>query len=366
MHVCFLCNEYPPARHGGIGSVTRTLARALVAAGHRATVVGVYAKSTGESDDRGVRVLRLPHAPTRGTGLLINSMRIRRALAALDRIDLVEGPELSLALLPRRTPYKKVIRMHGGHHFFAVTLGKQPSAWRSFLERRSFARADALCAVSRYVAETTRSLLRLHGTIEILPNPVDPQFAPDASIAPEPGVIAFAGTLTEKKGVRELASAMPRVVAAVPHAKLRVAGRDAGLAADLRRAWPAIEVLPALPHADMPRYLSRAEILAFPSLMEAQGLACLEGMAVGRPTLGSALGPGPELIRDGIDGVLADPRAPNAIADRLIELLSDAPLRARLGAAGAERVAREFSVATLIARNLAFYSRVATSAVSSP
>src|SRR3981081_1668823 len=40
MRICFICNEYPPARHGGIGTLTRTLARALVQAGNQVRVVG--------------------------------------------------------------------------------------------------------------------------------------------------------------------------------------------------------------------------------------------------------------------------------------------------------------------------------------
>ncbi len=55
MHVAFICNEYPPGVHGGIGAVTRTYARALVEAGHRVTVIGVYARPRRRtvSDDGG-------------------------------------------------------------------------------------------------------------------------------------------------------------------------------------------------------------------------------------------------------------------------------------------------------------------------
>src|SRR3954469_5918867 len=100
MHICYLCNEYPPGTHGGVGSFTQTLARAMVARGHEVTVVGVYpAGRRGEEEDRGVRVVRLPHSPIPRTGFLLNGRAIRRALRRVDRgsrVDVLEGPELSL------------------------------------------------------------------------------------------------------------------------------------------------------------------------------------------------------------------------------------------------------------------------------
>jgi glycogen synthase len=41
MHVCFLCDEYPPCQHGGVGAMVQALGRALVERGHRVTVVGL-------------------------------------------------------------------------------------------------------------------------------------------------------------------------------------------------------------------------------------------------------------------------------------------------------------------------------------
>ncbi|MEK7833365.1 MAG: glycosyltransferase family 4 protein, partial [Acidobacteriota bacterium] len=232
MHICFLCNEYPPGRHGGVGSFTQTLARALVVRGHKASVVGLYAcDKLGDEWDEGVRVVRMPHTKLPGGGFLLNGARLRFILRYLhnqEAIDVLEGPELSLSIIPKDFPAAKVIRMNGGHQFFAATLGAKPRLWRSWLERRSFSRADHLCAVSNYVAETTRRLLQLGDCpIEILPNPVDTlRFQPQSPELEEDGLILFAGTVCEKKGVRQLVQAMPKIVAAVPNARLCIAGRD--------------------------------------------------------------------------------------------------------------------------------------------
>ena len=59
MTVCFLCSEYPPALHGGIGSYIQTLGRSLVRAGDRVRVAGLYPAHEPAPEyevDRGVEV----------------------------------------------------------------------------------------------------------------------------------------------------------------------------------------------------------------------------------------------------------------------------------------------------------------------
>ena len=355
MHVVFLCNEYPPAPHGGIGSFTQTMARTLAARGHNVTVVGFYKQGEDvREDDHGVRVVRLVHARLRGMGLIINSRRLLRELEDISAqlpIDIIEGPENSLALLREFPSVVKIIRMHGGHHFFFTTLGKKPRLWRSWLEKRSFRRADQLCGVSQFVAETTRTLLDL-GTrpIEVLPNAVNVmQFRPRSDVPEQQGLIVFVGTLCEKKGVRQLVQAMPRIVEVVPHAQLWLVGRDsldpqtgASFVDQLRPLIPAmvkhhIEFRGPVEHGSLPELLSRAEVLVYPSHMEAIGIALIEGLAMGKG--------------------LCDPFSPASIADSVISLLRNPQLRRQLGEQARARAVELFSLEKIAQRNEAFYRR---------
>lgn len=380
LHLCFLCHEYPPEPHGGVGSLVQSLARALVARGHVVTVLGISRSRPGVEDDRGVRVVRLPHARVRGTGFVVHGRRLRGALADLHReqpIDVVEGQELTLAVLPRHRPYRTVIRMNGGHHFFAATLGRRPRPWRSWLERRSFRRADHLCAVSRYVGETTRDLLDLGDRpISVLPNAVDTDLFRPSDDDGEPGRIAFAGTLCEKKGIRQLLEALPAVLERHPDVQLDVAGRDwideqgsfrARLEAALDPATAAhVRFLGPVDHAELPEVLARASICAFPSHMEAMPLAWLEGLSVGRAVLAGDIGPAPEVIEDGVSGVLCDPYDPGAIAAALSDLLDDDDRRASLGRAARRRAEREFSIDVMAGRNEAFFEQCVATPSDAP
>lgn len=384
MHICFLCNEYPPHPHGGVGTVTQTLARSLVSHGHRASVVGLYAGQGDASiteDDNGVEVIRLAHTTLRGAGFIVNRARLGAALFALHQrrpIDVIEGPESSLALAPTGLPARTVIRMNGGHHFFATTLGESPRAWRSWLERRSFSRADHLCAVSRFVANTTLDLLGRSGErIEILPNPVDvTKFQPRDRSSEEEGLVLFVGTLTEKKGVRQLVMAMPQIVEAAPHARLEIVGRDRcdpktgrSFSDDLRSVIPEhlrsrITLRGPIANHDLPGVIGRAAVCVYPSHMEALPLAWLEGMAMGKAIVASETGPGPEVIEHGVSGLLCDPHDPRSIADRVITMLQNADLRRQLGAQARARAVSEFSESVLFGRNLRFYERCAAEAVA--
>lgn len=351
--------------------MVQALGRALVARGHQVTVVGVSGHRQGTESDCGVRVVRLAHSRWPRTGFVVNGSRVRRTVKEIHRshpIDIVEAPELGLAILPNRFPITTVLRMNGGHHFFASTLGARPRPWRSWLEKRSFTKADHLCAVSRFVAETTLDLLALRDRpVELLPNAVDTaRFHPTG--APEdPHAIVFVGTLCEKKGVRQLLEAMPAILARDPEAHLQAAGRDwidadGSYQAKLESVLdPAIadriEFLGPVDHNRVPELLARAAVCVYPSHMEALPLAWLEAMATGRAIVASSTGPGPEVVDDGVSGLLCDPHDPAAIAEAVSRLLADPMLRRSLGAAARRRVLEQFSADVLAERNEAFYER---------
>ncbi len=374
LHVCFLCSEYPPASHGGVGVFTQTLGRALVEKGHRATVVGLYTgDEVGESSDHGVRVVRLPHTRIRGLGLPLHLHRVGAALRRIHRehaIDVVEGPELSLALVPRGFSAIKVIRMSGGHHFFADALGSAPRTVKARLERMSFAKAGALCAVSRFVAEKTRTLLGLGAQkIQVLPNPVDTdRFRPGPDEGEEDGLLVFVGTVCAKKGVRELLGAMPTIAKTAPHVRLLIVGRDSrdsggGSFTQVLRGTMSPEIAErvtftgARAHEELPLLLSRASICVLPSHMESFGITIAEAMAAGKAVVTGRLGPSPELVEDGSSGVLCDPHSAESIASAVLELLSDDEHRRRMGAEARRRAVERFSLQVLVPRNVEFYRR---------
>lgn len=381
MHVAFICNEYPPGPYGGIGSVTQTIGRRLVQAGHRVSVIGTYVAGDGPvgdrvEDDQGVQVVRLAsqgRVPV--VRAVLDQRRLWRGVAEIhgrDPIDVLEGPEPSLWAAPRRLGFPTVVRLHGGHRFFADAESRPSAPGRSWIEARSIRRADDLVAVSRFTGRRTSALLALGGrTVTIIPNPVDVAEFHPGERPPVAGTVLFVGTICEKKGVRQLVEGFPVVAAAVPDARLVVVGRDQVDAATggsfterLRASVPPelidrVEFLGPVDHDGVADLIAGAEVCALPSHMEALPVAWLEVMASGKALVASSTGPGPEVVEQGVSGLLVDPLDPAAIARAVIDVLVDGELRCRLAAAARQRAVELFSADHLIDVNIEHYRSVA-------
>jgi len=376
LKLVYLCNEYPPAPHGGLGTFTAVLATRLAARGHSVHVVGLYPSAQTEREhSAGVATTRLPANRFGMWGFLINRRRISRELWRINTanpIDVLEGPEMALSQVPSRFPSTKLIRMHGGYHFFTLLLKKKLRFTRASVEKASFRNADSLCAVSRFVAGETSRLLGLAGRpVEIIPNPIDTDlFRPRPEVAEQSGLAVFAGTLIEKKGVSQLIDAVPLVSKSIPNFQLWLVGRDtlwpgtrdSFLERVLSRHDEAVRqrviYKGQVPNEMLPSLLALGEVLVYPSHLESQGIVIGEGMAMGKAVVTTRTGPGPELIRHAEDGLLCDPFDPESIARQLITCFKDAELRRRLGQNACARVRAELSVDKLVAHNERFYRQI--------
>ena len=90
--------------------------------------------------------------------------------------------------------------------------------------------------------------------------------------------------------------------------------------------------------------------------METFGIAPVEAMSVGKPTIYSKTGPGPEVIEDGISGLLCDPMDPKDIAEKISAVLANSQLGETLGRNGRMRVEKCFNKNDWIRRNVDFFN----------
>jgi glycosyltransferase involved in cell wall biosynthesis len=108
----------------------------------------------------------------------------------------------------------------------------------------------------------------------------------------------------------------------------------------------------------LPAALRRAAVCVYPSHIEAMPIGWLEGLATGKAVVASRTGPGPEIIDDGVTGLLCNPRDPDSIAEKVIRLLKDPGERRRLGAAARRIAVERYSLPTLVDRNIEYYQRL--------
>lgn len=110
--------------------------------------------------------------------------------------------------------------------------------------------------------------------------------------------------------------------------------------------------------SDVPELLSEAAISVLPSLSEGTSNTLLESMAAGIPVVATRVGGNPEVIEDGVSGLLVPPRDSAALAAAMGRLLEDEDLAHKLGQAGIGRVAELFSIEGSVDQTEHLYQRL--------
>ncbi|HEY3822121.1 MAG TPA: glycosyltransferase family 4 protein [Polyangiaceae bacterium] len=238
-----------------------------------------------------------------------------------------------------------------------------PSCWP--FSRWSLARADAAVAVSAHVRGV--ALGRAPWAAErmrVVPNGVDVEhFAPRDDAKADAFTFVLVGRLEPRKGVDLAVEAL----AGVPGARLDILGIGAERATIERKAreMGVADRVRFLGYAkDARPLLARAHAALCSSRSEGLGIALLEGMAMGLPVVGFAVGGVPEIVVDGVDGVdgatgMLCPAGDVAALSRTMREAMGAEARMReMGAAGRKRVVERFSVKAMGAGYAEVYDRL--------
>lgn len=219
-------------------------------------------------------------------------------------------------------------------------------------ESRAYRRAAHVFAFSR---ATRDSLLEHYGVapdrVTVVGAGVNvdvlPAARPAAGRVGEPPVVLMVGNDFERKGGHVLLAAFARLRAAHPGARLVLIGTDPQIGAPP----PGVEVLGRV--RDRRRVMeayARADVFALPAVFDPFPLVMLEAMSFGVPVVTTSSCGIPDVITDGVDGVMVAPGDPVAMAEALDALVTDPERAARIGAAGRERVRGAFTWDHVVAR----------------
>lgn len=163
--------------------------------------------------------------------------------------------------------------------------------------------------------------------------------------------IVTVGTLNRQKGMQYLIKALPKVIKEFPDVKLEIVG-DGGYKKDLQsqvkhlKLKDHVKFVGFLP--DVEKYLAKFDIYVQPSLSESFGLAIVQAMGAGLPVIATNTGGIPEIITDGITGLLVESKDSKAISEALIELLRDPKKAREMGKVAREEVKLKFNLQDMI------------------
>lgn len=156
--------------------------------------------------------------------------------------------------------------------------------------------------------------------------------------------------------------AFARYTSQVPAATLLLVGQFRDRKALLEKLAASLgvgdRVVIAGPRTDVPRLVKAADVFAMSSASEGLPVSLLEAMGLGKPVVCTAVGGIPQVVREGIDGLLVAPENPAALADALVKLATDVELRQRLGASGAQRVRDHYDISVMVRQVEDEYRRI--------
>lgn len=379
MKILYICNEYPPHLHGGIGSFTRDIAEAMCQKGHEVAVWGIYPELDYCKEEciNGVRVYRLQGRKDSGR---LNAFLYRYELySQLKRFlrkrhfDIIECQEWR-GLLPLGLHHPGfVVRLHGAAVFFDHLLNRVGGRLSHLFEKSMMKQSNNLIAVSDFCGRETLKICGIQKSYEVIYNAVNSKKLASFSQQYQkvPGKIVFANTVTPKKGVFELVKAFEIIVQKFPYAQLYIIGKleyhQHGknimnlLLETVNPKWhSSIHITGWLDSADaVYRHLAEAEVCVYPSHMEGFGIAPVEPMAMGKPVLFMQNGPGPEVIEDRVSGLLIDSTQPESIANGIEQVFNNHDLALKLGQEAIKRVHLLFDKETVFAdQNEKYYANL--------
>jgi glycosyltransferase involved in cell wall biosynthesis len=220
---------------------------------------------------------------------------------------------------------------------------------------------DRLIAVSRAIADKIADERGGLAPVSLVYNGVDLERydsqAPCCTLPEEYGLepgaklVGVVARLEPEKGHPTLLEAWPGVLRDCPEAYLLVVGegsrRDA-LEAQARELRIAHRVVFTGRRDDIPAVTAALDVAVLPSYREAQGLTILEAMALSRPVVASNVGGIPEMVEDGVTGLLVPPHDAVALGVAITRLLRDHPFADTLARAGHDLVHDRFCIQLMV------------------
>jgi len=395
MRVALLSREYPPEVYGGAGVHVQCLAAALAPL----VDLEVHCFGADRPPDPSMEIFAYhPWERLEGDAPLLGALRTMSddlcMAAALEGVEVVHSHTWYanwagyLAHILYDIPH--VVTVHSLEPLRPWKAEQLGAGYRlsSLCERMGVEGASGVVAVSNAVAKDISACYPLvdPSRITVIPNAVDPEeFRPDPrtdvleryGIDTTRPIVVFFGRVTRQKGIGHLLNAF-RDVEPGTQLVLRAGAADtAELAREIEEGVSRLDeerggviwIKGTLERHELAQLLTHATVVCVPSVYEPSGMVNMEAMACEAPVVASAVGGIPEIVDDGVTGLLVrfEPRSASDsepadavayahdLAAALNRVIGDPALGKELGQAGRRRVIEEFSWSAVARRTVELY-----------
>ncbi len=400
MKIAFVSYEYPPdTALGGIATYVYQLSKLLKQRGHHIEVFSGSSYRQGTEIEDGIVVHRVQDKDKNRKNFSLNVGRVFAERHTVVKFDVLEGAEIyayargAVQLVPDiplvvklHTPsfligqinrVQPSLQMKVRRYVGALRRGNKPQPFprrhydiKNDIERLHTLDADEITTPSKALGDKLIEAWELPTEKVVhIPNPYIPsEELLNLPVKSNTNVVTFMGRLEVRKGVLDLAQAIPLILQQYPDTRFRFVGRSLPLPLSnldmqqhiektLQQYRNSLEFTGAVRLNCISSILADTDICVFPSIWENFPNVCLESMAAARGVVGSNAGGMMEMLNFGRTGRLVPPRSPEKIAEAVIELLENPELRMQLGQAARERVLTEYNLERIGALQEASYVR---------
>ena len=324
----------------------------------------------GELSTHGVEVVELPISSLASPTCLARVVRLARLLRR-ERVDVVHSTTL----------YPNLLGVLAGRLAGTPAVIASVRDMGIMWNRRLLAAERTVCRMAHAVvvnAEAIAERLRNQGwngaKIEVIPNGITPnelalhshpELRRELGIPAGAPIVAVVGRLHWIKRLEDFVTAAASVAFRHPEARFLIVGPT--------QSFPEVERNAAMLRAlgnqlglgerliltgvrpDVPRLLTELAVSVSSSLAEGLSNTVLESMAAGVPVVATAVGGTPEIVAEGVTGLLVPPCDPKALAAGICKLLESPELAAEMGRAGKKRIAERFGRGLMVERTHQLY-----------
>ncbi|MBD2387216.1 glycosyltransferase family 4 protein [Cylindrospermum sp. FACHB-282] len=407
MKIAFISYEYPPdTADGGIATYVYQSAKMLSKLGHQVEVFAGSRERSGSEAEAGVITHRVKSLEQQDFAELVGRLFAKRHGDI--GFDVLEGPDYAadareaVRLVPEipfvlklHTPSILLLKLNydesyasmlrKSYWYVASLFRRIRPAWGyspmgaahrlytlkvNEIERSHAVSADEIASPSRSLGKLLVDEWGLDAAkVSHVPYPYIPcEELLKIPVDTQTNTVTFIGRLEIRKGVIDLAQAIPQILQQFPNVRFRFVGAAEPspdprldmrqyLEKMLRSYSQSIEFTGVVAPKNLPDILANTDICVFPSLWENFPCVCLEAMAAGRGIVGTNAGGMADMLNTEKVGRLIPPHNPEKISQSVIELLANPNLRMQLGQAARDRLLTEYSAESVSALQETSYLR---------
>ncbi|AKB76148.1 Glycosyltransferase [Methanosarcina lacustris Z-7289] len=366
MKIILLVDLFPPKWLAGTEIASYNIAKYLAKTGHEVHVITSLDKGfpKKETIDR-FCIHRTPIKKIRFIGIIFYWFHIFLEIKRINP-NIVHVQSISTALpgifsmIFLKKPY--VIWGQGSDVYI-------PDKFTKFISKIVLKNASIVIALSEDMKRKMNTIYKREDIV-ILPNGIELDKFKGLSSRKQNNdktkkTIIFVGTLRPVKGIEYLIKAMNSIHEQLPNTDLLIVGdgpdreKMETLVQELN-LQDCIHFVGKVSNEEIPEYMAQADLFALPSLSEGFGIVNIEAMAAGLPIVTTNVGGLPEIVINGENGFLVEPKNPEALAETILLILSDNDLKARISMNN-QMKAEQYSWDIVVKNLISIYESLSTS-----